>query len=335
MAMRETEVGCFIRLYNKVIRELNLLNSDGTGFNVVLSPAYPYVTPTGTPTYSGYQMPGNEKVKVTPPEITIHTTSRLLADNRYQNNFINDVYGEEGTEDEGVLIGKLYSQEVDITLQLTIWAEDPRQREFLKMQIEKPLINKKKMLNLLYGIGANNGWDTGFIVQNLYINNRGDIDVPGDGIMSDTVQGDTADNSMFAPKIYTSAYEINFTTEIRDLDYFYDDTIFDVKELADTGLNPADYDITNPNAMIDLIIDLMQYYGIIISKTDDEGAVKTLHQIVVESAVSYGNAYEIYVDAYNFMESLRKISIGPIAVARTDIENDGYTAIELEEPEQP
>jgi len=67
MAMRETEVGCFIRLYNKVIRELNLLNSDGTGFNVVLSPAYPYVTPTGTPTYSGYQMPGNEKVKVTPP----------------------------------------------------------------------------------------------------------------------------------------------------------------------------------------------------------------------------------------------------------------------------
>lgn len=320
MPMRETEVGCFIRFYNKVIRELNLLNPDGTGFNVVLSPAYPYVTKAGEPTYSGYQMPGNDIVKVTPPEITIHTSRRLLPDNRYQDNFIGDIYGEEGSDDEGVHIAKVYSQEVDITLQLTIWAEDPRQREFLKMQMEKPFINRRKMLKTLFEIGKNNGWDNGFIVQNMFMNHRGDIDVVGDGIMTDTIQGDTADGA-FVPKIYTGAYEINFTTEIRDTDYFYGNTIFDVDEFTDTGLDPADYDTSTADGMKQLIIDFMDYYGITIDPNDELGDPKSLSDVVVESAVAYGNAQGIHADAYNFMESLEKIAIGPTSVVNADIHN--------------
>jgi len=332
MPMRETEVGCFIRFYNKMIRELNLLNPDGTGFNVVLSPAYPYVTKAGEPTYSGYQMPGNDIVKVTPPEITIHTSRRLLPNNRYQNNFIRDIYGEEGDDHEGALVGKVYSQEVDITLQATIWAEDPRQREFLKMQIEKPFINRRKMYKTLFEIGMNNGWDNGFVVQNMYMNHRGDIDVVGDGIMNDTVQGDVSDGA-FVPKIYTGAYEINFTTEIRDIENFYGNTIFDVDQLEDTGLNPSDYDIATSEGMTQLIIDLMNYYGITINPNDELGQPKSLSDITTESAVAYGNAQGIHVDSLNFTESLQKISIGPIGVSRMDLYNaDGSQVGELEEP---
>src|SRR4030042_793142 len=332
MAMRETEVGCFIRFYNKVIRELNLLNPDGTGFNVVLSPAFPYLTKSGDPTYSGYQMPGNDIIKVTPPEITIHTSKRLLPDNRYQNNFIQDIYGAEGDENEGALVGKVYSQEVDVTIQLTIWAEDPRQREFLKMQIEKPFINRKKMLKTLFEIGLYNGWENGFIVQNMYMNHRGDVDIVGDGVFTDSVSGDTG-NGAFTPKIYTGAYEINFTTEIRDIESFYGNTIFDISNIADTGLDLSNYDISDPNSLKLLVIDLMNYYGIVINPNDELGQPKSLHDIVVESAIAYGNLESIYVDAYIFMESLYKITIGPIKNSRINLNNpQGENIGEIEEP---
>jgi hypothetical protein len=303
MPMKETEVGCFIRFYDKKIRELNLQNVDGTGFGVVLSPSYPFLRPNGQPESSGYQIPGNEIIKITPPEITIHTLKRTL-NNNYQNNFIGDVHSENGG-----YAGKVYSQEVEITLQITIWAEDPRQREFLKTQIERPFINSKNMRKILFEIGLRHGWEDGFVVQNLYVNHRGDIDFGQDNtkIIPDAI----TDNSFF-PKLYIGAYEISFTTEIRDIEWFYTNTIFDINELVDSGLDLTNYNFSNNSAMIDLIVDLMQYYGITINKSDN-GINKTCNEIIRESAISYGNLKNIYVDSYSFMESLEAISIGPIA----------------------
>lgn len=311
MPMRETEVGCFIRYYDKKIRELNLLNVDGTGFRVVLSPAYPFLKPTGEPQSSGYQIPGSEITKITPPEITFHTLKRVLPNNRYQNNFVSDIYGEEGSQDEGAHLGKVYSQEVDMTIQATIWAEDPRQREFLKMQLEKPFINHKNMRKTLFEIGMRHGWSDGFVVQNLFLNHRGDIDFGQDNtkIMPDTISTDNE----FWPRLFIGAYEINFTTEIRDIEWFYTNTVFDITELADSGLNPTDYDISNNDGMINLIIDLMKYYGITINRVDSDNHIKTPTEIIREAAISYGNSKNIYVDSYSLMESLESISIGPIS----------------------
>lgn len=310
MPMKETEVGCFIRLYNRVFRELNLQNADGTGFSVHISPAYPFVTPSGVPESSGYQTSGNETVDITPPEITIHTIRRTLSNNRYQNNFISHIIGDVNTEDEGRIVGKVYSQEVDLTLQLTVWAEDPRQREFLKMQIERPYINRRKMLRTLFEIGCMNGWGDGFVVQNLYMTQRGDVDIQGNLNQGGTV-----------PRLYTASYEIVFTTEIRDYEYFYKDAIFDVKDLAEAGLNPSDYDIGNKESMKQLIIDFMHFYGIRISLTDQSGMIKSLGQIVKEAAIGYGKSKDIYVDVFNFMESLEKVSIGPIEQSHLNMEN--------------
>ena len=319
MPMRETEVGCFIRYFDKKIRELNLQNVDGTGFAVNISPAYPFTRPNGTPESSGYQIPGNDIIKIQPPEITIHTLKRVLPNNRYQNNYICDVVGEEGSSNEGILLGKVYSQEVEMTIQVTVWAEDPRQREFLKMQIEKPFINSRHMRKVLFEIGMRHGWEDGFVVQNMYITNRGDIDFAQDNtkIIPDAI---STDNELW-PRLYICAYEINFTTEIRDIEWFYTNTIFDIKELSDSGINPIDYDISDPNSMIDLIIDLMQYYGITISKLDQNNEVKTANEIIRESAVAYGNSKNIYVDSYSFMESLEAISIGPISQYLSNHEN--------------
>lgn len=305
MPMRETEVGCFIRYFDKKIRELNLGNIDGTGFSINISPAYPFTKPNGVPESSGYQIPGNEISKIKPPEITIHTLKRTIPNNRYQNNYIDDIY------DEGVLVGKVYSQEVEIKLQLTIWAEDPRQREFIKMVIEKSFINSKNMRKILFEIGMRHGWENGFVVQNLYVNNNGDIDIAQDNssIMRDTI---STDNDLW-PRLYITVYEIDFTTEIRDTELLYSNTIFNIKELADAGINPTDYDISNIDSMINLVIDLMQYYGVVINKLDENGIPKTTIEIIRESAVKYGNIKNIYVDSYSFMESLEAISIGPVS----------------------
>ena len=67
MSMRETEVGCFIRYFDKKIRELNMQNIDGTGFAINISPAYPFTKPSGIPESSGYQIPGNDVIKIKPP----------------------------------------------------------------------------------------------------------------------------------------------------------------------------------------------------------------------------------------------------------------------------
>jgi acyl carrier protein len=311
MSMRETEVGCFIRFYDKKFRELNLLNFDGTGFNVIMSPAYPFMKPTGTIESSGYQIPGNQITKITPPEITFHTLKRILPNYKYQNNFIADIYGEEGSADEGIFIGKKYSQEVDMSIQATIWAEDPRQREFLKIEFEKSFINHKYMRKILFEIGIRHGWEDGFIVQNLYLNHSGDIDYGSDNseIMPDTISSDNE----FWPRLYIATYEINFTTEIRDTEWFYKNTIFDIKELKDTGMDLSSYDIYSKDSMIDIIIDLSKYYGIIINKIDENNQIKTVNDIIREAAIKYGNLKNIYVDSYSYMESLEAITIGPIA----------------------
>ena len=331
MAMRETEVGCFIRYFDKKIRELNLQNIDGTGFGVILSSAYPFIKPNGIPESSGYQMPGNELLKLTPPEITFHTLKRVLPNNRYQNNFIGNIIGEEASINEGTLIGKIYSQEVDMTIQATVWAEDPRQREFLKMQVEKPFINSKHMRKLLFEIGLRHGWENGFVVQNLYMTHRGDIDFAQDNtkIIPDAI---STDNELW-PRLYLAAFEINFITEIRDIEWLYSNTIFDINELKDSGINPTDYDISDPDSMINVIIDLMQYYGIIINKLDESNKVKTANEIIRESAVAYGKLKNIYSDSYSFMESLEAISIGPIAeylgTVNNSVDEEDVSEIEL------
>jgi len=308
--MRETEVGCFIRYFDKKFRELNLQNLDGSGFAVNISPAYPFTKPNGIPESSGYQMPGNETIKIRPPEITIHTLKRVLTNDRYQNNYIGDVIGDIGTPDEGILLGKVYSQEVDLSIQVTVWAEDPRQREFLKMQVEKPFINFRHMRKVLFEIGMRHGWEDGFVVQNMSVNNRGDIDFAQDNtkIVPDAI---STDNELW-PRLYICAYEINFTTEIRDIEWLYSNTIFNIKELVDSGIDPSNYDISDPDSMIDLIVDLMQYYGIVINKLDQNNDPKTPNEIIRESAIAYGDSKNIYVDSYSFMESLESICIGPI-----------------------
>ena len=310
MSMRETEVGCFIRYFDKKIRELNLGNVDGTGFSINISPAYPFTRPNGVPESSGYQIPGNEISKIKPPEITIHTLKRIIPNNRYQNNFLYDVYGDEGSEDEGVLLGKVYSQEVELKLQLTIWAEDPRQREFIKMIIEKSFINSRYMRKVLFEIGLRHGWQNGFVVQNIYLNNNGDIDIAQDNssIMRDTI---STDNDLW-PRLYISTYEIDFTTEIRDTEWIYSNTIFDIKELVSFGINPLEYNISSIDGMINFIIDLMDCYGININRLNDREEVKTAAEIIRESSAAYGNVKNIYVDSYSFMESLEAVSIGSI-----------------------
>lgn len=321
MPMKETEVGCFIRLYKKVFGELNLQNADGTGFEVNISPAYPFVTPNGIPESSGYQMPGNENINITPPEITIHTLRRVLPNNRYANNFIGNVYGDPNTEEEGIVIGSVYSQEVDITIQLTIWAEDPRQREFLKMQIERPYINKNKMCKLLFEIGYLHGWDDGFVAQNLYITQRGDVDIQGNISQGDTI-----------PRLYVATYEITFTTEIRDIDYYYRNSLFDIKSISDAGLNPEDYNVEDKESMKGLIIDFMRSYSVIISPHEENGMIKSLSQIVKEAAIAYGRSKDIYVDVFNFMENFQKLAIGPIAKAQSDTVDNNNNLGERDEP---
>lgn len=320
MPMKETEVGCFIRLFKRVLGELNLQNADGTGFDVNISPAYPFVTPNGVPESSGYQMPGNENINITPPEITIHTLRRVLPNNRYANNFIGNIYGEPDTEEEGRVIGSVYSQEVDITLQLTIWAEDPRQREFLKMQIERPYINKNKMRKLLFEIGYLHGWDDGFVVQNLYMTQRGDVDIQGNISQGDTI-----------PRLYVATYEITFTTEIRDIDYYYKNTLFDVKDLFEAGLDPENYNIDDKESVKKLVIDFMKTYSIIISPFEDNGIVKSLSQVVREASIAYGRKKDIYVDVFNFMENFHKIVIGPIEKAQSNTIDKNNNLAEREE----
>lgn len=289
MPMRETEVGIFIRFYDRSIKLLNLQNVDGTGFSVLVTPNFPNFLRPETQKSSLAVPDTRLAARITPPEITIHTTNRTVTE-VYQNNFIDVVL-----DDDGDVIAKVFSQEVQMTIQLTIWAEDPRQREFLKTEVERPFINTKKMRQLLFAIGKNTGWPDGFVAQNLTLLHRGDSEMSGVRTNFD---------EDYFPRMFTGFYEISFMTEIRNVEPLFEPSIFPINDITEAGIDPNDFDFSDPNFVIQLIIDLMAFFGVTISSTKPNGDAKTIQEITLEAAIGYGKSQNIFVDELNFQESL-------------------------------